>query len=298
VTLSVTNAGASGESQSPRRVLIAGCGYVGTRLGEMLAARGDHPIGLRRDPSRLPPSIEPLAVNLLAEDLESRIPPVDLVVYAASADRSDEAAYRRVYVDGVDALLRVLESRPAGERPGRFVFVSSTAVYGDADGGWVDETTPTRPESFRGDVMVEGEARSLGSSIRGVVLRLGGIYGPGRTRIIDQVRAGRARCPGDGPIWSNRIHREDAAAAAMHLLDLPDPDDVYLGVDAEPAPLCQVYRWLASEIGAPVPPTDPAVSRDRSNKRCSSERLRASGFEFRYPTFREGYGAMLEESGS
>ncbi|TVP47316.1 MAG: SDR family oxidoreductase [Gemmatimonadales bacterium] len=282
---------------SPRQVLIAGCGYVGTRLGELLAARGDHPVGLRRNPSGLPPSIEPLAVDLLAGDLESRIPPADLVVYAASADRSDESSYRRIYVDAVDALLRVFESREPDQRPSRLVFVSSTAVYGDAEGGWVDENTSPRPESFRGSVMVEGEDRVLGSPIPGVVLRLGGIYGPGRTRIIDLVRAGQARCPGDGPIWSNRIHREDAAAATMHLLDLPEPEDVYLGVDAEPTPLCQVYRWLAEQVGAPEPPKDPAVSRDRSNKRCSSERLQASGFAFRYPSFRDGYGEMLEESG-
>jgi len=290
----VSALGDAGERAGGRRVLIAGCGYVGTRLGEMLAARGDHPVGLRRDPSSLPPAIEPLAVDLLSGDLEARIPPVDLVVYAASADRSDEAAYRRVYVDGVDALLQVLEARPAGQRPTRFLFVSSTAVYGDAGGDWVDEATPPRPESFRGSIMVDGEARVLASPIPGVVLRLGGIYGPGRTRIIDLVRAGQARCPGDGPIWSNRIHRDDAAAAALHLLELPEPRDIYLGVDAEPAPLCQVYRWLASEVGAPEPQKDPSVSRDRSNKRCSSERLQASGFAFRFPSFRDGYGAMLE----
>jgi nucleoside-diphosphate-sugar epimerase len=283
------------QGKEARRVLVAGCGYVGCRAAEMLAARGDRVFGLRRRPTDLPEGVEPLAVDLLAPGLEDRIPLVDQVVYAASSDRSDEAAYRRIYVDGVDALLRVLEARPPERRPSRFVFVSSTAVYGDADGGWVDEETLPRPESFRGSVMLEGEARTLASSIPGVVLRLGGIYGPGRTRLVDQVRAGRARCPGDGPIWSNRIHREDAAGALVHLLEVPDPEPVVLGVDEEPAPLCQVYRWLAAEVGAPEPEVDPAVSRDRSNKRCSSRRLRASGYRFHHPTFREGYREMLRE---
>jgi len=278
-----------------RRVLVAGCGYVGCRAAEMLASQGHRVFGLRRRPVDLPEGVEPVAVDLLASGLEERIPLVDQVVFAASSDNPNEEAYRRIYVEGVDALLRVLEARPPHERPSRFIFVSSTAVYGDAEGGWVDEDTPPRPESFRGGVMLEGEARTLASPIPGVVFRLGGIYGPGRTRLVDQVRAGRARCPGDGPIWSNRIHRDDAAGALVHLLELPDPDPVILGIDEEPAPLCQVYRWLASEVGAPEPQVDPEMSRDRSNKRCSSRRLQASGYRFRYPSFREGYRAMLQE---
>lgn len=283
----------------PLRVLVAGCGYVGTRLGLLLAEAGlnGRPVevfGLRRDPSGLPSPLRPLAADLLAPDLASRIPPVDHVVYAAAADGGDEAAYRRIYDQGVDALLGVLEARPGAGPDMRFVFVSSTGVYGDSGGEEVDEDAPPEPENFRGGTMLAGEARVLASPLRGIVLRLGGIYGPGRTRLLEMVRSGRARCPGNGPIWSNRIHRDDAAAAAAHLLALPDPAPVYLGVDAEPAPLCQVYRWVAQALGAPEPSVDPDVQRDRSNKRCSSRRLQASGFTFRYPSFREGYAAMIE----
>jgi nucleoside-diphosphate-sugar epimerase len=284
----------------PVRVLIAGCGYVGTELGLLLAREGldgrqVHVFGLRRDPSGLPEPIVPLAVDLLAPDLEDRIPLVDHVVYAASADGSEEGAYRRVYDQGVDALLQVLEARPGAGAHQRFVFVSSTGVYGDTGGEEVDESSPTEPENFRGGTMLAGEARVLASPLRGIILRLGGIYGPGRTRLLDMIRSGRARCPGDGPIWSNRIHRDDAAAAAAHLLSHPDPEGVYLGVDAEPAPLCTVYRWVAGELGAPEPQVDPGTGRDRSNKRCSSRRLQASGFSFRYPSFRDGYGAMIRQ---
>ncbi len=284
----------------PLRVLVAGCGYVGTRLGLLLAESGlkGRPVevfGLRRDPSGLPEPLRPVAADLLAPDLASRIPQVDHVVYAASADGGDEAAYRRVYDRGVDALLRILEARPEAGPDMRFVFVSSTGVYGDTGGEEVDEDSPTEPESFRGETMLAGEARVLASPLHGIVLRLGGIYGPGRTRLLEMVRSGRARCPGDGPIWSNRIHRDDAAAAAAHLLSLPEPAPIYLGVDAEPAPLCQVYRWVAEALGVQEPPVDPDTGRDRSNKRCSSRRLQASGFAFRYPSFREGYGAMIRE---
>ena len=162
----------------------------------------------------------------------------------------------------------------------------------------MDELTPPAPTSFRGAIMLEGEARVLGSPIPGHVLRLGGIYGPGRDRLIRMVGAGEARCPGDGVLWSNRIHRDDAAAALIHLLAHPDPPALLLGVDPEPAPLCEIYRWIARRLGVPEPRVDPEVGRDRANKRCSSARLRETGFRFAYPSFREGYGAMIEASGA
>ncbi len=276
-------------------VLIAGCGYVGSRLGLLLRRDGHRVWGLRRDPSGLPSDIEPVAADLLAENLASRLPPADRIVYAASADGRDPDAYRRVYVDGVRNLVEALQApgRPPVER---FVFVSSTAVYADTGGDWVDEPSPTEPENFRGTTVLEGERLVLDAPFSSTVLRLGGIYGPGRTRLLEMVREGRARCPANGPIWSNRIHRDDAARALHHLLELPDPGPVYLGVDEEPTPICQVYRELARMLGAPEPEVDPELSRRRSNKRCSSRLLRASGFTFRYPTFRDGYQAMIDSA--
>lgn len=276
-------------------VLIAGCGYVGSQLGLLLRRDGHRVWGLRRDPSVLPDEIEPVAADLLAEDLRSRLPPARRIVYAASADGRDPQAYRRVYVDGVANLLKALQApdRPAVER---FIFVSSTAVYADAGGDWVDEESPTEPENFRGSTMLEGERLALDAPFSATVLRLGGIYGPGRTRLLEMVREGRARCPENGPVWSNRIHRDDAARALHHLLELPDPASVYLGVDEEPTPICQVYRELARMLGAPEPEVDPELTRRRSNKRCSSRLLRASGFTFRHPTFRDGYQAMIDSA--
>ena len=276
-------------------VLIAGCGYVGSQLGLLLQRDGHRVWGLRRDPSVLPDEIELVAADLLAEDLASRLPPAHRIVYAASADGRDPDAYRRVYVDGVANLLKALQApgRPAVER---FIFVSSTAVYADTGGDWVDEESLTEPENFRGSTVLEGERLALEARFSATVLRLGGIYGPGRTRLLEMVREGRARCPANGPIWSNRIHRDDAARALYHLLEMPDPAPVYLGVDEEPTPICQVYRELARMLGAPEPEVDPELTRRRSNKRCSSRLLRASGFTFRYPTFRDGYQAMIDSA--
>lgn len=276
------------------RVLIAGCGYVGSELGIRLAAEGHEVWGLRRNPAGLPESIRPVAADLLAPGLAGRLPDVDRVVYAAAANESTPEGYRAIYVEGVRALMGALVDRPS-PAVRRFVYVSSTAVYGDSGGDWVDEDTPPAPENFRGTEVLEGERTVLSGSIPSTVLRLGGIYGPGRTRLIEMVRQGRATCPGNGPLWSNRIHRDDAARALRHLLSLPDPAPHYLGVDDQPTPLCDVYRGLARMLGAPEPQVDPDRGRDRSNKRCSNRRLRDSGFTFEYPSFREGYRALLAE---
>lgn len=274
------------------RVLIAGCGYVGCELGDRLARTDGHEVwGLRRDPSGVPSSVRPLAADLLDPELGRRLPTVDRVVFAASADASAPEEYRAAYVEAVRNLLTALAERP--DPPDRIVYVSSTAVCGDASGGWVDEETPPAPQSFRGEIVLEGEQLVRAGAIPAVVMRLGGIYGPGRTRLVERVRSGQAQCPDDGPFWSNRIHRDDAAGALRHLLELEEPAEVYLGVDDAPAPICDVYRWVADLLGAPEPRVDPGARPRRSNKRCSNRRLRESGYRFEFPSFREGYGAML-----
>lgn len=273
------------------RVLIAGCGYVGTELGLRLARVGHEVWGLRRNAGGLPPPIRPISADLLGPALVSRLPSVDRVVYAAAADTGAEDAYRVAYVDGVRNLVAALgEARAPVDR---FVFVSSTAVYGGRGGEWADEGTTPAPADFRGRMVLEGERRVEAGPFAPVVLRLGGIYGPGRGRLIERVRAGEARCSGGDPVWSNRIHQGDAAGAVAHLLTLDSPEAVYLGVDDEPSPICDVYRYVAELIGAPPPPEGTEARAPGSNKRCSNARLKSAGYRFEFPTYREGYRAVL-----
>jgi nucleoside-diphosphate-sugar epimerase len=273
-------------------ILIAGCGYVGCALGVELAARGDEVFGLRRDPSGLPPSIRPVAANLLDEEaLSARIPPgLDAVVYAASASGFSDAEYRAAYVDGPRNLLSALLR--AGSRPSRILFTSSTGVYGGSEGRWVDEDTPPEPAAFNGSRVLEGEEVFRSGPFPSVSLRFGGIYGPGRASLVDRVRAGTP-CP-EAPTWSNRIHRDDCAGALVHLLDLPDPAPLYVGVDREPADLCEIMGWLAARLGVDPPPTGGGGSRRGRNRRCSSARLVAAGYTFRFPTYREGFAPLLD----
>ena len=280
-------------------ILLAGCGDLGTEAGLRFAAGGHRVVGWRRSPAKLPAAIEGVAADLRSTDLPVVPADTTAVVVAVAADSPTEAAYRAAYVDGLAHVLDALERDAV--TPRRVLFVSSTAVYGDAAGGWVDESTTAAPGGFSGRVLLEAEDLLL-SRLRGtgsvpVVLRLGGIYGPGRTRLIDQVRSGAAVIP-DEPRYTNRIHRDDAAAAMVHLASTAvDPAPVYVGVDDSPAELGEVLRFLAAEMGFPEPPVGPAGEARGGNKRCSNALLRSSGLKLAYPTFREGYRAVLAGTG-
>lgn len=287
------------------RILVAGCGYVGTELARRLAADGHAVFALRRSPGALPPGVQPIAVDLCDRAaLRAALGAVehggiDAVAYTAAADRSDDEAYRRAYVDGLAHVLAWADAQ--GMRPPRVLFTSSTAVYAQQDGAWVDEDSPTEPAHFSGQRMLEAEG--LLAAAGGTALRLGGIYGPGRTRLIESVRAGRAVIRPGPPRYGNRIHRDDAAGALRHLIERglagAPLEPIYVGVDDEPADEAEVLRWLAQRLGAPPPPVaadgDASSGRARGgNKRCRNARLRASGYVLAWPTFREGYGALID----
>ena len=289
-------------------VLLAGCGDLGTEAGLRFAAAGHRVVGWRRSPEKLPAAIEGAAADLSSGTLPPVPADTTAVVVAIAADSPTEEAYRAAYVDGLAHVLDAVVASGAPVR--RVLFVSSTAVYGGAGGGWVDETTTPNPGGFSGRIIREAEellfSRLRGTGITPVVLRLGGIYGPGRTRLIDQVRGGSATLPAESR-FTNRIHRDDAAAAIVHLCTMDaEPAPLYLGVDNEPAELGEVLRFLAVELGLPEPRLEAGAAsagepgRTGSgepsrggNKRVSSALLRSTGFEFEYPSFREGYRAIL-----
>ncbi|HKU35358.1 MAG TPA: SDR family oxidoreductase, partial [Paenarthrobacter sp.] len=260
-------------------VLIAGCGDLGTEAGLRFAAAGHDVMGIRRSPEKLPPQIRGVRADLSSE-LPNLPFEAEIVVVSLAADASTEDAYRAGYVDGLRNVLDAVDRQAVP--PQRILFVSSTAVYPDAGGAVVDENTPTEPTRFSGKILLEAEqllfARAGEASA--AVLRLGGIYGPGRTRLIDQVRSGNAVIPGQ-PKHTNRIHRDDAAAMIVHLATMEaQPEPVYLGVDDESAELGDVLRFLAQELRLPEPLVGPASDGGAGDKRCSNRRLRSTGFEF------------------
>lgn len=284
------------------RVLIAGCGDVGSALGLVLAKTGASVIGLRRDASRIPAALEPLAADLADPATFPAWPGgVDVVFYTAAADRSDDAAYRSAYVTGLENVLRWIRSGGAARTVRRLVFTSSTAVYGQELGEWVDERSETRPRHFTGRVLLEAEVLARSSGLPSTIVRLAGIYGPGRTRLVTGVRDGTLRCHEGEPSYSNRIHRDDCAGFLAHLaLHVAAPEPLYVGVDDEPTDRCTVYHWLAARLGVPSPHERGAGSSTETtgrggSKRCRNQGLRSSGYALRFPSFREGYAPLVDE---
>jgi nucleoside-diphosphate-sugar epimerase len=278
-------------------VLIAGCGYVGSALAERLAASEAPPriTALRRSDAPLPGG-----TSLIRGDVSAPLPPlpqdIDTVVYCVSAGGSTVEAYERAYICGVRNCLDAL----GGDRQSlpRFVFVSSTGVYGQADGEWVDETTEPKPQSVTGRALLRGEELLRDRVPDAVIVRFGGIYGPGRTRLLNRLRQSRPG-PADATRFSNRIHRDDCAGVLQHLVTIEQPDQLYLGVDSDPASRQTVLDWMASEglqLPEPIEPPPVRASRHGSNKRCSNLRLQQSGYTFAFPTFRDGYRALIEET--
>lgn len=266
-------------------VLLVGAGELGAEIGLRLAALGHDVSAIRRRAELVPAPLRGVSADLTQET--PRLPPLDLglLVVALTARPRSEESYRATYVDGMLRALDALDA--AGQVPDRAVLISSTAVHGDAGPDpIIDETTPTAPTDGPGRMLVEAERSFLERVPSGTVLRLSGLYRSDSTRLVDQVREGDVA---DVHRWTNRIHRDDAADAAVHLLTRPEhPERLYLGTDDEPTQLGTVAAHLARRHGLPEPePADPAQGH---GKRLSNARLRTSGWTPRYPTYREGYG--------
>jgi nucleoside-diphosphate-sugar epimerase len=273
------------------RILLAGCGDLGERVAQRLRAHGDEVWALRRQP----PVRGGHGIHWLRGDLTDpaslrELPAgITRLVYLPAPATRDKAAYRAIFVDGLRYLLDALDRRKLA----RVLFVSSSAVYGEHDGDWVDEATPTDPPGFNGAVLLEAEQWLAEQSLPSTVLRLAGLYGPGRLQLIERLRAGQLRVPRETPHWANRIHVDVAAAAVAHLLQLKSPQPLYLGVDDTPMPLDELYDFLAALIDAPLP-AEGAAPTGVGSKRLRNARLRASGWAPQWPNAREGYAALLD----
>jgi len=277
-------------------LLVIGCGDLGSPLAGACAAAGWDVWGLRRSKQPLPPGVEPIFADVARpetlEPLRSLAP--GYVVAALTPGESSDARYRAVYVEGLAHCLQRLDR----SRLRRFFWVSSTSVYHQHDGSRVDETTPATPTGFAGARLLEAERVLADSGLPHTILRLGGIYGPGRDRLLRQLRAGQ-RSPEAAGHYSNRIHRDDAvgilwfllqgAAAGMEL------ETLYLGVDREPTPISEVERWFAGFLGLDYDAMTALAAPARGgNRYCDSTRLQRLGYRFAYPDFRVGLPTLLD----
>ncbi|SIN82105.1 Nucleoside-diphosphate-sugar epimerase [Singulisphaera sp. GP187] len=288
------------------RTLIVGCGYLGQRVGKILAARGETVYGTVRSTARaaslLSADIEPVIANVLAPDSLADLPVVDRVLYCVGFDRSGADSMRSVYVEG---LRNFLEHAPG--TAGQLVYVSSTGVYGRNDGGWITEDDPAEPAHESGRVCLEAEAvaRHLGPGrgLNPVVIRCSGLYGPQRLPRKATLERNEP-IAGDPTKFLNLIHIDDAANLAVATLDRGAPGRIYHVSDDRPVERQEFYRLVATLLGLAPPrfealiPDNPAAAREESNKRISNRRIRTElQVELTFPDIQSGVPAAIAASG-
>jgi len=286
--------------------LIIGCGYLGQRVGELLSRRGERVVGSVRSLKRAVHiarlGIEPVIVDVLMPDSLGALPAAERVLYCVGFDRASGAAMWDVYVNGLQNVLKRLNRSGVVER---FVQASSTGVYGQTGGEWVDEESPARPIFQSGKIILEAEecvrhwASKCGDLLRAIVIRYAGLYGPDRIVRLGLVKSGEP-IPGDPDKLLNLIHIDDAAQAAVAALTILAPEPVYLACDDRPVTRREYYAQVATLVGAPYPrfeppqPGSPEEARDATSKRIANHRMKAGlGVDLIYPDITTGLPAAL-----
>ncbi len=286
----------SAPEESPGRVLIAGCGYLGHCLGITLQALGWNIVGLSRSIETVH-SLQQQGWEALAIDFSDPVScriladhQFDAVIHcAASGKGGGEEAYAKVYRDGATNLI-------ANCPTARFIFTSSTSVYPQIDGSIVTEESPAEPPRGTGKILRESESIVLQSG--GTVVRLAGIYGPGRSVLLKNFLTGaslidtRTQPPvtPDGR-WINQIHRQDAAHAIAYLLGQSRElsiGQIYNVTDSAPLTQRSVYETLAQRFDRPLPPEaapDETRKRGWTHKQVSNAKLLATGWQPLYPHY-------------
>jgi nucleoside-diphosphate-sugar epimerase len=269
------------------RILIAGCGYVGQAVADLFHAAGwtvegwTHSAESAARLSANPYPVRGVDVSRRAQVAEHG-GMFDAVIHCASSRGGDAETYRQVYLDGARNLL---ETFPGS----KLLFTSSTSVYAQSDGSWVTEESETKPVRETSRILLETEKLVLDQ--RGIVARLAGIYGPGRSALLSKFLAGTAVIDPENDRFVNQVHRDDIATALFFLLGREaEGAQICNVVDDQPILQSECYRWLAQRLNRPLPPIGKSKGlrkRGDSNKRVSNAKLRRLGWTARYPTFVE-----------
>ena len=276
------------------KILLAGCGDIGQRLGENLGLQHEC-FGLRRDIKKISGPIIPLQANLTdrPQILSILKQEFDVIVATLTPDEFTESGYRRAYIDTASSLAEVLKITP--KMPRLVIWVSSTGVYGE-NHKWVDEDSPTDPNTFSGNALLKAEQIISDLPCDTCVVRFSGIYGNTTKGILKSVLngVGRPKLPLQ---WSNRIHFDDCVGTLKHLIENHASgfslESVYIATDCEPVTQHELRKWISAQLKITLTeqPSGGPIRRRLSNKR-----LLDSGYVFKFPTFREGYKSLIADT--
>ena len=279
----------------PGDVLLLGCGDIGTAIARHLLSAGRGVLAVRRNIDALPPDIPSQSIDYADVGALSALAehPAETAIFTPTPSGRDPDSYRRGYLEPVSNLLSVWQDAP----PRSLLYVSSTRVYGNQSGAWVDEETPVNPADPQAEILCRAEELLLKSHHRVSVIRFSGIYGRWPSRLIERIRQGDiVRC--SPPHFSNRIHRSDCVGFLLHLIALLEREEqagpLYLASDDEPALSYDVENWLARRLGVHHPReiVDPPVA----SRRCRNTKMKETGYRLEYPDFRAGYSAMISST--
>ena len=287
------------------KVLIVGLGDLGGTVAKRLNLLGMQVFGVRRSADSITGmtgmnSGEAVAIRVVQADvtqsntlamLESIQP--NIIIYCVAAGGQTDAHYQAAYVDG---LRHVLATQVSNTQLKHVFFVSSTRVYGQQTDTVLDESVLPIPADFGGDRMLEAEAVLQTAPCHATALRLSGIYGPGRLRMINL-----AQTPDHWPkqnSWTNRIHRDDAAAFIVFLTQQAVANNAlqpcYIVTDSRPVSQFEVLEWIAAQLHiSPSQLAEAKLQMPSVGKRLSNQLMLATGFKLTYPDYQAGYQSLL-----
>ena len=278
------------------KILIIGCGSIGTQLAHVLSAKGHQVTGLKRNP----PLTNTGNVNYFTADITSAaelndLPgDFDILYFIVSPDGRNAQSYRAIYESGLNNLLNKFSQ--AGSNP-QWIFVSSTSVYGQSQGEWVDEESLAQPENSTSQLIRQAEQTLMDLDADNIVVRFSGIYGPGREYLLRMAMQSPAiqKTPA---YFTNRIHQQDCVGVLAFLLEQRLAGKAlascYLASDDDPAPMWDVMTWLTEQLQCQPPTVKSVDNAAVMNKRCHNQRLKALGYQFQYPGFKDGYLELIK----
>ncbi|WP_144391972.1 sugar nucleotide-binding protein [Pleionea sediminis] len=268
------------------RILLAGYGALAQQLAALRIAKKDDVIGIKRQKidSKIPLIYLDLSITKQLTAIPDRL---DYVVITLSPDEMTDESYQKHYYESVNNLMRYLSKQ---ETQPYVIYVSSTRVYGQCKGEWIDEESETQPTSRKGQILLETE-NLLSTYENSTIVRFSGIYGNTRDRLIKKIQKGSG-LQATPKLYTNRIHEDDCVGILSFLIDehanQKELKSLYLCSDHSPTPLYEVGKWIAKQYKVPTPKV-LQLETNNQGKRCRNQKILQQGYRFKYPTFKEGY---------